>query len=78
MATGDNSHGMIAVDKMGGKILFLDPVTYETEIVIEPFRAPCMNCSSCRRPASLMCRSSAMASTAATPIPASALHHRPQ
>jgi YVTN family beta-propeller protein len=29
--------GMIAVDKMGGKVLFLDPVTYQTEIVIDGF-----------------------------------------
>ena len=32
-----NSHGMIAVDKMGGKVLFLDPATYETEVVIDGF-----------------------------------------
>ncbi len=37
MGNGENSHGMIAVDKMGAKILFLDPVTYKTEIVLEPF-----------------------------------------
>ena len=30
-------HGMIAVDKMGGKVLFLDPATYATEIVIDCF-----------------------------------------
>jgi YVTN family beta-propeller protein len=30
-------HGMIAVDKMGGKVLFLDPATYETEVVIDGF-----------------------------------------
>src|SRR6202167_3629104 len=30
-------HGMIAVDKMGGKVLFLNPVTYETEVVIDGF-----------------------------------------
>jgi DNA-binding beta-propeller fold protein YncE len=30
-------HGLIAVDKMGGKVLFLDPVTYATEIVIGDF-----------------------------------------
>ena len=30
-------HGMIAVDKMGGKVLFLDPDTYETEVVIDGF-----------------------------------------
>jgi len=30
-------HGMIAVDKMGGKVLFLNPKTYETEVVIDGF-----------------------------------------
>ena len=30
-------HGMIAVDKMGTKVLFLDPTTYKTEVVIEDF-----------------------------------------
>lgn len=30
--------GMIAVDKMGGKVLFLNPVTFETESVIEGFQ----------------------------------------
>ncbi len=30
-------HGMIAVDKMGTKVLFLNPVTYETEVVIDGF-----------------------------------------
>jgi DNA-binding beta-propeller fold protein YncE len=28
---------MIAVDKMGTKVLFLDPVTYETQVVIDGF-----------------------------------------
>ena len=37
MATGNNSRGMIAVDKMGAKVLFLNPVTYETEVVLEGF-----------------------------------------
>jgi YVTN family beta-propeller protein len=35
MANG--TRGMIAVDKMGGKVLFLDPVSYETEVVLEGF-----------------------------------------
>jgi len=35
MASAD--HGMIAVDKMGGKVLFLNPATYETEVVIDGF-----------------------------------------
>jgi DNA-binding beta-propeller fold protein YncE len=30
-------HGIIAVDKMGGKVLFLNPQTYETEVVIDGF-----------------------------------------
>lgn len=29
--------GLIAVDKMGGKVLFLNPTTYETEVVLEGF-----------------------------------------
>jgi YVTN family beta-propeller protein len=37
MANDTNSHGMIAVDKMGAKVLFLDPATYATEIVIDGF-----------------------------------------
>ncbi len=37
MANATNSHGMIAVDKMGAKVLFLDPATYATEIVIDGF-----------------------------------------
>ena len=31
------ARGMIAVDKMGGKVLFLNPATYETEIVLDGF-----------------------------------------
>ena len=31
------SNGMIAVDKMGTKVLFIDPVTYETQVVIDGF-----------------------------------------
>jgi YVTN family beta-propeller protein len=37
MATGKNSHGMIAVDKIGTKVLFLNPQTYATEVVIDGF-----------------------------------------
>jgi len=37
MTSGKQSSGMIAVDKMGVKVLFLDPVTYETEVVLEGF-----------------------------------------
>jgi YVTN family beta-propeller protein len=32
-----NARGLIAVDKMGGKVLFLHPVTYETEVVLDGF-----------------------------------------
>jgi hypothetical protein len=31
------TRGMIAVDKMGGKVLFLNPVTYETKVVLGGF-----------------------------------------
>src|SRR6516165_9842920 len=37
MADAKSSCGMIAVDKMGTKVLFLNPVTYETEVVLEDF-----------------------------------------
>jgi YVTN family beta-propeller protein len=37
MANAGSARGMIAVDKMGGKILFLNPVTYETEVVLDGF-----------------------------------------
>ena len=36
MASAD--HGMIAVDKMGAKVLFLDPATFETQKVIDGFQ----------------------------------------
>ena len=32
-----NAKGLIAVDKMGAKVLFLDPVTYATETVLDGF-----------------------------------------
>ena len=31
-------NGLIAVDKMGTKVLFLDPVTFETQIVLDGFQ----------------------------------------
>src|ERR1041384_8270535 len=37
MTTGKNSHGMIAVDKIGTTVLFLNPQTYATEVVIDGF-----------------------------------------
>ena len=37
MATTNGARGLIAVDKMGTKVLFLDPVSYETEVVLEDF-----------------------------------------
>lgn len=37
MAKANGAHGMIAVDKMGGKVLFLDPTTYQTEVVLDDF-----------------------------------------
>ena len=38
MARADNTRGLIAVDKMGAKILFLNPATYETETVLDGFQ----------------------------------------
>ena len=35
--TGKNSHGIIAVDKIGTKVLFLNSQTYATEVVIDGF-----------------------------------------
>ena len=67
MANAD--HGLIAVDKMGTKILFLNPKTYATEVVLDGFSKTVHELLSCRRrPAWLTCRSSATASTAAIPI----------
>ncbi len=37
MTDSSNSRGLIAVDKMGTKVLFLDPVTYQTEVVLDGF-----------------------------------------
>jgi YVTN family beta-propeller protein len=38
MASTSNIHGMIAVDKIGCKILFLNPQTFETETVLDGFQ----------------------------------------
>jgi YVTN family beta-propeller protein len=35
--TGSGVRGLIAVDKMGGKVIFIDPVTYETTTVLDDF-----------------------------------------
>jgi YVTN family beta-propeller protein len=37
MANKERARGMIAVDKMGCKILFLNPESYETEVVLDGF-----------------------------------------
>jgi hypothetical protein len=37
MANASDARGMIAVDKMGTKVLFLDPASYETEVVLDGF-----------------------------------------
>jgi YVTN family beta-propeller protein len=37
MASANGSRGLIAVDKMGTKVLFLDPATYETQVVLDGF-----------------------------------------
>jgi DNA-binding beta-propeller fold protein YncE len=33
-----NARGLIAVDKMGTKVLFLNPATYQTEVVLDGFQ----------------------------------------
>jgi DNA-binding beta-propeller fold protein YncE len=33
----EHTRGLIAVDKMGGKVLFLDPATYATTLVLDDF-----------------------------------------
>jgi YVTN family beta-propeller protein len=38
MAQADGAQGIIAVDKMGTKVLFLNPRTYETEVVLDGFQ----------------------------------------
>jgi YVTN family beta-propeller protein len=38
MTNEANSHGLIAVDKMGAKVLFLNPKTYATEVVLDGFK----------------------------------------
>jgi len=38
MAGNGAAHGMIGVDKMGAKILFIDPATYETQKVLDGFQ----------------------------------------
>jgi DNA-binding beta-propeller fold protein YncE len=37
MVSAERAHGMIAVDKMGAQVLFLNPSTFETEVVIGGF-----------------------------------------
>src|ERR1700753_4331874 len=37
MTETNGARGLIAVDKMGGKVLFLNPKTYATEVVLEGF-----------------------------------------
>jgi YVTN family beta-propeller protein len=37
MANPESARGLIAVDKMGGKVLFLHPDTYETQVVLDGF-----------------------------------------
>ncbi len=38
MANAAHARGLIAVDKMGGKVLFLNPTTFATEVVLEGFQ----------------------------------------
>ena len=63
-----STRGMIAVDKMGTKVLFLNPVTYQTEVVLDGFEKTVHELLVIPETAAPMCRSSATASTAAIPI----------
>ncbi|HZP79260.1 MAG TPA: hypothetical protein VFB45_24205 [Pseudolabrys sp.] len=38
MTSAGNGHGMIAVDKMGAKVLFVNPATFATEKVLDGFQ----------------------------------------
>jgi WD40 repeat protein len=38
MAKAGGTRGLIAVDKMGAKVLFLDPLSYQTEVVLDGFQ----------------------------------------
>jgi hypothetical protein len=57
------SAGLIAIDKVANHVLFLDPVTYDTELTLDGF-APKSRLTGGSR----MCPSTAMASTATTRI----------
>ena len=37
MSEANGARGLIAVDKMVGKVLFLNPATYATEVVLDGF-----------------------------------------
>lgn len=60
-----NTRGLIAVDKMGGRVLFLDPHSYETTHVLDDFE---------RVPHELLCVPSAL--TAYVPIYCDGIHGR--
>jgi len=64
MRTPD-ARGLIAVDKMGGTVLFIDPVSDETTLVLDDFGACRTSCLSCGSPRPHMCRFMETASTAA-------------
>jgi DNA-binding beta-propeller fold protein YncE len=60
-----NTRGLFAVDKMGGKVLFLDPHSYETALVLDDFE---------RVPHELLCVP--QTSTAYVPIYGDGIHGR--
>jgi DNA-binding beta-propeller fold protein YncE len=60
-----SARGLIAVDKMGGKVLFLDPVTHATTLVLDDFE---------RVPHELLARPQTM--TAYVPIYGDGIHGR--
>jgi len=49
MANTGNARGIIAVDKMGTKVLFLNPATYERSRPMSEIPATCWTCAGMRR-----------------------------
>ncbi len=63
--------GLIAVDKMGGKVLFLDPDSYATTHILDDFeRLPHELLVPPQSSTAYTSRSTGMASTGAIPTPA--------
>ena len=63
------SSGLIAIDKVGNQVLFLDPDSYETVLTLDGFAPRVHEVLVGRTGASPMSRSTATASMARTRIP---------